>query len=73
MGQNPLIYRSHALRGNAAGDALRHAPLERCRIHSHAERGNDKIRVGWVERQRNPSLFDAVMGFTLFYPSYEFT
>jgi hypothetical protein len=37
------VYRSHALRGNAAGDALRHASLERCRMHSHAERGNDRI------------------------------
>ena len=36
-----------------------------------AELGNDKIPVGWVERQRNPSLCDDVMGFTLFYPSYE--
>ena len=36
------IYRSHALRGNVEGDALRHASLERCWMHSHAERGNDK-------------------------------
>jgi len=30
------FYCSHALRGNAARDALRLAPLERYRIHSHA-------------------------------------
>ena len=30
-------------RGNAASDALRHASLERCRMHSHAERGNDVL------------------------------
>ncbi|TAL42533.1 MAG: hypothetical protein EPN89_17440 [Methylovulum sp.] len=35
-------YRSHALRGNAVRDAQRLAPLERCILHSHAERGNDK-------------------------------
>ncbi|WP_235209185.1 cyclic peptide export ABC transporter [Methylobacter sp. BBA5.1] len=33
---------SHALRGNPAKDALRPEPLERFRMHSHAERGNDK-------------------------------
>ncbi len=38
----------------------------------NAELGSDKIPVGWVERQRNPSLYDDVMGFTLFYPSYDY-
>jgi hypothetical protein len=35
-------------RGNAASDALRHALLERCRMHYHAERGNDvkKKKIG---------------------------
>ena len=28
---------------NAASDALRHASLKRCRMHSHAERGNDVL------------------------------
>ena len=31
------------LRGNAASDALRHASLERCKMHYHAERGNDVL------------------------------
>jgi len=35
--------RSHALRGNAAWDALRPVSLERYGRHSHAERGNDTI------------------------------
>ena len=30
-------------RGNAASDALRHASLELCRMHYHAERGNDVL------------------------------
>jgi lysophospholipase L1-like esterase len=34
-------HRSHGLRGNASGDALRHGPPERPSLHSHAERGND--------------------------------
>lgn len=40
-------YRSHALRGNAASGvpASRSASLERCRMHSYAERGNDKTRI----------------------------
>jgi len=29
-------HRSHGLRGNVNGDALRHSPLERCFLHSHA-------------------------------------
>jgi len=37
------LYRSHASRGNASGDALRRGTraAERPRLHSHAERGND--------------------------------
>ena len=31
-----IIYCSHALRGDAASDALRHTPLERFVIYSHA-------------------------------------
>ncbi len=42
-----LTDRSHALRGNAASDALRPAlrkgDAERHRMHSHAERGNDQL------------------------------
>ena len=30
------------LRGNASGDAPRPVPPERHKLHSHAERGNDK-------------------------------
>ncbi|RZI22403.1 hypothetical protein EUX58_19425, partial [Pseudomonas sp. 770NI] len=44
-----LTDRSHALRGNAASDALRPAlrkgDAERHRMHSHAERGNDQLAV----------------------------
>ncbi len=40
--------RSHALRGNASRDALRHIlkrNAERPWRHSHAERGNDRARI----------------------------
>ncbi|NOQ35758.1 MAG: DNA polymerase III subunit alpha, partial [Methylococcaceae bacterium] len=36
---------SHALRGNTSGDAPRLAPLERRKLHSHAERGNEAVVV----------------------------
>ena len=36
-----FIDRSHAPRGNAAGDAPRHLDAERPLRHYHAERGND--------------------------------
>ncbi len=38
-----IVYRSHALRGNAScnAPALRNPTLERRGRHSHAERGND--------------------------------
>jgi hypothetical protein len=44
-------YRAHALRGNAAGDALRLAALERRRMRSHAERGNDRDSA-WEQRTK---------------------
>ena len=56
------VYRSHALRGNAAGEALRHASLERYRIHSHAERGNDVKRTRYTKKTSriNPISGDAI-------------
>lgn len=38
---------SHALRGNSSRDALRPVSLERQRLHSHAERGNDKLHISF--------------------------
>ncbi|MNL00190.1 hypothetical protein D3C87_1206150 [compost metagenome] len=45
--------RSHALRGNAAPDAPRPCAndAERHRMHSHAERGNDQIRLVWEKAE----------------------
>ena len=55
-----INYRSHAVRGNAFADAVRHcvywfaglksrllvqATLERLGLHSHAQRGNDVLSV----------------------------
>jgi hypothetical protein len=35
--------RSHALRGNAANNALRYGTQERSRMSSHGDRGNYKV------------------------------
>ncbi|TKJ79290.1 hypothetical protein PkoCFBP13504_21165 [Pseudomonas koreensis] len=46
----PQAARSHALRGNASRDAPRSGSVrdaERPGLHSHAERGNDRITVGF--------------------------
>ena len=41
--------RSHSLRGNAKADDPRHAPPERCNLHSHAEHGNDQTKIGEMD------------------------
>ncbi len=53
-----MIDRSHALRGNAAWDALRlqEPNAERPLRHSHAERGNDQLLLG--ENGTSASLDD---------------
>ena len=48
--------RSHAPRGNAAGDAPRHLNAERPLRHYHAERGNDHTnRVACITTASQPN------------------
>jgi len=49
-------YGSHAPRGNPVGDAPASRTAERFKMHSHAERGNDKIRFREVIADQTLSL-----------------